>query len=357
MELPDTLLERPADETARLVVLRLLADVAAARLHLGQPDDPEALHDFRVALRRLRSALRAWRPQLAGAVAKRTRRRLRAIARATGRSRDLEVHLAWVRSRGQGLREYQQAGVAWLLGRMEAQKVRADQRLERRLIRDFSRAEAKLRAGLSGARVTVVPPLPVPHAATGAAVLGRLASDLGTELANRLVVVRSIADQVEAHQARIAGKRLRYVLEPVAPRIEGAPAIIAQLKALQDGLGRLHDAHVFAGFLTRALQAAAAEQARQVSRELLAWAAPDASARDPAPGEDDPRLGLVALAHRLHLEAEIAFGEAKAAWLDGGAAPLLAEVAGLAHRLAAEPGLDSGAAAARPAEPEFSFPP
>jgi len=267
------------------------------------------------------------------------------------------VHLAWVRTRAEGLREYQRAGAGWLLARMEARKARADQRLDRRLTGEFARTEARLRADLAGARVTVVPPLPVLHSITGAAVVGRLVGELGAELANRVVAVRSIADQVEAHQARIAGKRLRYVLEPVAPRIEGAPAIIVQLKALQEGLGRLHDAHVFAGYLAQALQTAAAEQARRVSRELLAWAAPDAWARDPAPGEDDPRLGLVALAQRLRQEAEIAYAELKSGWLDGGAGPLLADVAALAHRLAAEPA-PAAAPGGKPVEsPAFSSPP
>jgi len=358
MDLPDTLLEQPAPETARLIVLRLLADVGVHRLRIGQSGDPEALHDFRVALRRLRSAVRAWRPQLGGMVSKRIRRRLRAIARATGRSRDLEVHLEWVRARSEGLREYQRAGAAWLLQRMESRKAQADQRLTRRLARDFARTEARLRAGLAGFRVTVVPPLPAPHGETGAVVLARLVGDLGAELADRLLAVRSIADQVEAHQARIAGKRLRYVLEPVASRIEGAPAIIAQLKILQDGLGRLHDAHVFAGYLARALQAAAAEQARRVSHELLAWAAPETSARDPAPGEDDPRLGLVALAHRLREEAEVAYRELKANWLDGGATPLLADVAALVSRLTAEPGTAVGTVGRASTEtPMLSLPP
>jgi CHAD domain-containing protein len=343
IDLPDTLLERPADEAARLIALRLLSDVATARLRLGRPEDLEALHDFRVALRRMRSALRAWRPHLTGAISKRSRRRLRALARATGRSRDLEVHLAWVRSRATNLKDYQRPGADWLLTRMEARKVRADRRLQARLEDEFERTELRLRAGLSSVRVLVVPPLAVPHSATGGGVLGRLIGDLGVELAHRLAAVRSIAGQVEAHQARIAGKRLRYVLEPLASKIEGAPAIITRLKTLQDGLGRLHDAHVFAGYLARALQTAAAEQARRVSRELLAWAAPEAEAREAAPGEDDPRLGLVALAQRLREEAEIAYAELKSVWLDGGSASLLGEVASLSQRLRAEPAVSVGA--------------
>jgi CHAD domain-containing protein len=335
MELPDTLLELPAGETARLLVLRLLEDVVATRARLGRPGDAEALHDFRVSLRRLRSCLRAWRPQLGAAVTKRTRRRLRDIARATGRSRDLEVHLAWVRGRSGSLRDYQRSGAAWLLARLEARKARADRRLDRWLARDFARTEAKLRAALPGARVTVVPAFPVAPDATGGAVLGRLVSELGVGLGSQLALVRTIGDQVEAHRARIAGKRLRYLLEPVAPRVDGAPALITRLKDLQDVLGALHDAHVFAGDLARSLQIAALEQAKRVSRELTAWAQPEATARDPEPGEDDPRLGLVALAHRLREEAEESFGRLRMQWLDGGAASLLAEIDTLQQRLTA----------------------
>lgn len=335
MDLPDTLLELPADECARLIALRLLDDVVAARLRLARPDDQEGLHDFRVALRRLRSALRAWRLPLGPSVSKRIRRRLREIARATGRSRDLEVHIAWVKSRTVGLRDYQRAGAQWLLGRLQARKERADRRLERRLARDFARTEAKLRTSLPGIRVTVVPALAVPAGGSGGAVLGRLLGELGAGLASQLALVRSIGDQVEAHRARIAGKRLRYLLEAVAPRLEEAPGLIARLKELQDVLGGLHDAHVFAGDLARTLQVAALQQARRVSLELMAWAEPEAAARDPEPGEDDPRLGLVALAHRLREEAEASFARLRAEWLDGGGTALVSDVETLARRLAA----------------------
>jgi CHAD domain-containing protein len=335
MDLPDTLLDLPADESARLIALRLLDDVVVARLRLSRPEDHEALHDFRVTLRRLRSALRAWRLPLGPSVSKRIRRRLREIARATGRSRDLEVHIAWVQGRMGGLRDYQRAGAEWLLARLEARKVRADRRLERRLARDFARTEARLRTALPGIRVTVVPPLSVPPGGTGGAVLGRLVGELGAGLASQLALVRSIGAQGEAHRARIAGKRLRYLLEPVAPRLEEAPALIARLKELQDGLGGLHDAHVFAGDLSRTLQVAALQQARRVSRELMAWAEPEAAARDPEPGEDDPRLGLVALAHRLREEAEASFARLRTEWLDGGGDALVGDVDALARRLAA----------------------
>jgi CHAD domain-containing protein len=113
MDSPPTpsLLDRPAAEAARLLALRLLDDAASARLRLGRPDDPEALHDFRVAIRRLRSSIRAWRDVLDNAVSPRVLRRLRRLARATSESRDLEVHLAWVAAQAPNQREYQRPGL------------------------------------------------------------------------------------------------------------------------------------------------------------------------------------------------------------------------------------------------------
>src|SRR5207245_9246969 len=67
---PAGLLARPAPAAAALVGLTLLDEARAACGRLDAPDDSEALHDFRVALRRLRTLLRSFRPELGRAVAK-----------------------------------------------------------------------------------------------------------------------------------------------------------------------------------------------------------------------------------------------------------------------------------------------
>ena len=59
MSLPDDLLDRPAPDAVRHVALDFLRQAAEARERLGDPSDAEALHDFRVAIRRLRSTVRA----------------------------------------------------------------------------------------------------------------------------------------------------------------------------------------------------------------------------------------------------------------------------------------------------------
>jgi CHAD domain-containing protein/CYTH domain-containing protein len=323
-----SLIDRPAAEAARLLALRLLDDAASARLRLGHPDDPEALHAFRVSIRRLRSTLRAWHDVLHEGVSPKVLRRLRRLARATGESRDLEVHLAWVAAQAPLLREYQRPGLAWLEDRLRRRQLKADQRLGHALERYYSPADARLRRRLPAYRATLDPrPLPT------AGALAPLILRLGAELEARIERVSSIADEARAHDVRIAAKRLRYLLEPFAAEAEGAPAIVVQLKALQEVLGELHDAHVFAAELAESLEGAAVEQAQRVSRELLHWTSdvvlPEASL------DEDPRPGLVALAHRLRDIAESAYTRFQADWLGGKSAGFFADVRDLAARLTA----------------------
>ena len=80
------LLARPAEETARRLALELLDATEAAAARLGDLEDHEALHDFRVALRRLRSTLAAYRPLLGKADSKAVRKRLRRVAKWTSSS-------------------------------------------------------------------------------------------------------------------------------------------------------------------------------------------------------------------------------------------------------------------------------
>ncbi|MBI2537627.1 MAG: CHAD domain-containing protein [Gemmatimonadetes bacterium] len=60
--LPPDLLDLPAERGARLIARELLRRARSLSQRLGDAGDPGALHDFRVALRRLRSWTRAYRP-------------------------------------------------------------------------------------------------------------------------------------------------------------------------------------------------------------------------------------------------------------------------------------------------------
>src|SRR5438034_4318112 len=104
------LLEEPVERAAREIALRLLDKVEKERRRLDEPDDVEALHDFRVAVRRLRSWLRAFKGPLRGSVSGRHRDTLRAVARATNAGRDAEVHVEWLRARAELFRGRRRRG-------------------------------------------------------------------------------------------------------------------------------------------------------------------------------------------------------------------------------------------------------
>ena len=132
------------DRSVRLVALGHLADANAAHARLASESDDEALHDFRVALRRLRSWERAFRPYLRDDLGKKLRRRLRNLARDTGDSRDLEVHLAWLAEQRRSLGRRQRAGLDWLVTEMERRKADADRVLEKDVDGRFTRLESRL---------------------------------------------------------------------------------------------------------------------------------------------------------------------------------------------------------------------
>ena len=64
MSLPAELLHLPRREAVRLLALQQLGQARSTALRLDDETDSEALHDFRVALRRLRSIVKAWKNEL-----------------------------------------------------------------------------------------------------------------------------------------------------------------------------------------------------------------------------------------------------------------------------------------------------
>ncbi len=305
MALPDNLLDLPAEETVRFIALSLVEMLRTAPGRLDHPEDTEALHDLRVGLRRLRTCLRVYRPQLRGSVGRKIRRRLRDISDATRDSRDLEVHIAWAREQATSLLPDQAAGVNWLLGLMEQRRRLADSALAEVLKQRFDSTVQQLEQRLGRYR-TVVRLDHGHQPQTGAAVMGRRVRRLTRKLKNDLGEVHSVEDAEPAHRARIDAKRLRYVLDPASGRIDGVDAVIDKLKQLQDDLGDLHDSHVFVAELD----------------DITEKASPEV------------RPGLLVLGERLRRRGGETFARLSGNWLNGATRPFFAEIAELAEWLA-----------------------
>jgi CHAD domain-containing protein len=272
------ILERSPEEGARRLALAYLDQAAAALPRLADPEDGEALHDLRVALRRLRSCLESYADQLGDSVPKKLARRLRRLARATGPGRDAEVQIAWLREHGAeaGRRNRQhRQGLAWLLERFEGRKDASYGELRSEVARDFAPVEEGLRRRLSVYRAEVRLDKALPPPSFGEAAAGILRRHAG-KLERRLRRVTAAGDVERAHAARISAKRLRYLADPLAQLVEAAHGqarageLVHGLKGLQDLLGELHDAHVLESELAAALGDAAAERAQRLLELTLA---------------------------------------------------------------------------------------
>jgi CHAD domain-containing protein len=242
-----SILERPAPAGARLLALALL-DEAAAAAKRWRRDDPEGLHDFRVAIRRLRTCLGVHRAWLGGAVRRKDRRRLRKLARITGAARDRDVLAATV--------EHEDAPRD-LVERL-AQRAASRREAARRLVRaKLPKARRALRRRLARAAEGGPPFREAVRQAVAA---------LGAELEEALA---RADDDASLHRARIAAKRLRYTLEALGG--EGRAALEA-LAALQDLLGRVRDL----GFAVARLAREARDDPRCAPKRAQAEARRDA---------------------------------------------------------------------------------
>ena len=331
--LPPYLLDLPAEEAARLIALGLLDRTADAAQRLADPTDPVALHDFRVATRRLRTCLQAYRPEIDGSVSPRLRRRLVRLAQVTGRSRDLEVHLAWAREQEPSLTERQRAGLRWHMGRLETRRRRADRKVRDVVERRFARLERRLRRRLETYRLRIERD-PSRRLHEAAAVLGGRIRKFGGDLECRLAAVRSLTDEDSAHRARIAAKRLRYLLEPIRYEVDGVEPLIVALESLQAVLGELHDSQTLRSELPGELTAAGREHSRRLDTAVSAGTTADLDAFDAG---DDPRPGLLALGERLEERAAEAFSRLRTDWLSGAAEGFFEAVTAVGKRIAHRP--------------------
>ncbi|GIW13903.1 MAG: hypothetical protein KatS3mg062_1342 [Tepidiforma sp.] len=205
-------------------------------------EDIEALHDMRVATRRLRAAMAAFRPYLTPRMLA-FRDQFGQVARALGEVRDLDVQLermAEWRAEFPPERAHLLDGIEVLLQkrRLAARKRMLQVLDSRRYERLCARFATALRSGpprsFAPARVPVL----------------SVAPDL---VERRYRKVRKLGDRIrkssppeEYHLLRIEAKKLRYALEFVGNGVYGKPALefSARVTALQDLLGLHQDACV-----------------------------------------------------------------------------------------------------------------
>ncbi len=267
----------PTDRASPLLRERVRA--VFKRLPKSLAGDEEAIHEMRVAGRRLRVAvpLLAKRPE--GRRVKRALRVLRDLTRAAGASRDLDVSLDLLNAhlREQGVLSGE---TITLRRRLRAARTRSRARMAEalmdleiaRLRRDLRRVQARKADGLF-------------------TILGRMRATRDEEGQALLAGFEGLGDRydpVALHALRRQARRLRYTAEVHDALMRDEPSEAPGLfKSLQEQIGALHDVHVLAHWLLAqgkaaaergqtalaaaagALQGTFEERARELHRKLL----------------------------------------------------------------------------------------
>ncbi len=229
-----------------------IAEVALANLrlflsawHLHEPgarlgDDPEELHDLRVAGRRLDAILRQFRSSLPAPFV-RVRQTLKKVLRVLGDARDLDVALSELEAFSRDLPESDRVSVEPLRQHLVSERRRA--RAQMLKVLDSGSTQKSLRKLTS---------LLAPSAASQQASTETVLSVAPELIRRRYRKVRKGADLVTAdsstqayHAVRGKVKKLRYALEAVAV-IYGKPAdeMLRALRRWQEKLGVEQDAAV-----------------------------------------------------------------------------------------------------------------
>ncbi|MDD5175110.1 MAG: CHAD domain-containing protein [Sterolibacterium sp.] len=205
-------------------------------------DDPEFIHQMRVATRRLRAALRLFAPRLPPTLAEELLPELRILTTRLGRARDLDVLLTEIAAPVMHALPGEPR-LAVLAGAVTDQQYIARAAAVRHLQsiaygRLLLQATALLHRAPFSVAIDPAPAAGETLAEFAAARLKRLRKKV---LA--LAAAASIDDPVSLHQLRIGIKRLRYALEFFTPLAAAKPLqrLLLQLTLLQDELGQLND--------------------------------------------------------------------------------------------------------------------
>ncbi|MBK9714246.1 MAG: CHAD domain-containing protein [Kouleothrix sp.] len=271
----------PVAEAARQMLRRFFDKLLSREEDVLKAEDAEDVHQMRVATRRLRASLQVVEGVYDHELIRRYRRGLRQIAQSLGAVRDGDVFLEHVAAYRDSLPASERALLERLVYAVTDERARARKALVDELgSRRYGKFKRRFAEFLTTRGAGALPPPEL-------GVTERVRDFAGSAIWRRYELWRAYevalpqATSEALHQARIAGKRLRYTLEffadALGPDVEQA---LAPLVDLQENLGALQDgvaarAHVAALGLADDPGAQQYLAAREIERGDLLAALPD----------------------------------------------------------------------------------
>jgi CHAD domain-containing protein len=230
---------------ARRALARTLSrrvQALSEQLHDALKGDVEAVHQARVATRRLREVVPIVTIGHEGKKSARLTRRLRKLTRALGPVRELDVALKLF---GDHEGRRRSPGIVALRTHLRKERDAAFERLERafdgpragRLLARLGKLEARLEGEPDSASNTELER--ARRALAGSAI------ERARQLGDAIAAAGAIFIVERVHEVRIAAKRLRYALELAGElRLVATGAVVNRLRGIQEVLGDLHDLDV-----------------------------------------------------------------------------------------------------------------
>jgi hypothetical protein len=243
------------------------------------------------------------------------------------------VHRAWLRDAAEKSRGARRDAAQWLERYFDSDDDDDRDDLVDTVHDDFPKVRDTLARALAKDMATVDAPTdvfvpPAPTLAVG--IADRIGPHL-VALEEATTHIHTMGDEAAAHAARIAAKQLRYLIEP-ARDVEGGGALLKRLRALQDALGDLHDAHVMAHELGDVLKDAATAEARRTTARILGRALVPADPDDKTYASF-PYDGVVSLMRKLRADIHATFETAQRRFTGPAAQALRHEAEALRARL------------------------
>jgi len=255
----------PARDAARAIHLSLLTTMLRNQEGTRRDLDSEFLHDFRVALRRTRSALTQIREVYPEVDVEQFKQEFRWLFLETGPKRDLDVYLLKMEVYLAELPEEIRADLDPLQEFLERRKKLAHDRLVSALDSErYRRLVEEWRSFLTGAPAgsLLAPNAERPVREVASERIWRVYR----RMRRRGWAIQEDSPAAALHDVRIRGKKLRYLLEffrSLYPE-EAVGRLVSELKRLQDNLGDFNDYRV----QRRSLQRFSAEMAEEGSASV-----------------------------------------------------------------------------------------
>lgn len=204
-------------------------------------DVDDAIHDFRLNIRRLRSWLKICRKHKIANLTRKDRRRLGKLVDITNESRDLDVSVQLLDEYMESLNLTAHVDATLLMEKWQKQCSLSHKSTLQDALSAFHKVEPKLRA-----LITALREQEGKDALNLVSFVEIVMPQIAKELDGLLDAIKSSDDIETIHRARILAKVLRYAGEPFANLDAAFALLVKELHSLQDVIGGLRDAQIFA---------------------------------------------------------------------------------------------------------------